>query len=213
MTNVVSILENALDAEQPDDGPGDVTGRLLNAAVIEFSNHGFEAARVSDIARRSGLTTGAIYSRWKDKREVFMAAVGHVMANRLSRDTSGQGRLDRIASSLGADWLRDAVDSDACGLLLEAYVVARRDESLQADMAHLHQAETSDLAKMVIKGKELGIIDNALPTEHVVLCFLALRVGLMLVSVQPDARVTTDVEQWDEMMKRLVNSWSPPKQN
>ena len=57
----------------------DTTERLLDAAVAAFAEHGFEAATVSDIARRAGLTTGAIYARWTGKRDLIVdAAPAHV---------------------------------------------------------------------------------------------------------------------------------------
>ena len=61
-------------------GSTDVTERLLDAAVEVFAEHGFEAARVAEIARRADLTTGAIYARWKGKRDLIVEAVRHIVA-------------------------------------------------------------------------------------------------------------------------------------
>ena len=48
----------------PKHDPSKTTARLLEVAAKEFIERGYEAARVSDIARRAGVTTGAIYARW-----------------------------------------------------------------------------------------------------------------------------------------------------
>lgn len=45
----------------------DTTRRLLDAAAQAFVEHGYERAAVSDIARRAGVTTGAVYPRWPRK--------------------------------------------------------------------------------------------------------------------------------------------------
>ena len=44
----------------------------------KFVEHGFDAARVSAIARRAGLTSGAVYARWPTKSDVMAAALDYV---------------------------------------------------------------------------------------------------------------------------------------
>ncbi len=143
------------------DGPSDggkrarrsseITKRLLDAAVVEFSERGFEAARVADITRRSGLTTGSIYARWRGKREFFLAAVNHVVSQRLMGNSAKRRQLDPITATLGADQLR-SVDDDASGLFLEAYVLARRDAAMRAGIAQAVDAEADALSKLVNEG-------------------------------------------------------------
>ena len=48
---------------------------ILAAALEEFSAHGFEAARLDDMARRAGVAKGTIYLYFKDKEELFQALV------------------------------------------------------------------------------------------------------------------------------------------
>ncbi len=49
--------------------------RLVAAAIEVFVEQGYEQARVQDIARAAGLTTGAIYANFRDKRELLLAAI------------------------------------------------------------------------------------------------------------------------------------------
>ena len=49
--------------------------QILDAAQIEFSEHGFTAARTDDIASRCGLSKGGLYSHFKSKEELFEALV------------------------------------------------------------------------------------------------------------------------------------------
>ena len=44
---------------------GDVRRRLLVAATEVVAERGYDRAGVAEIARRAGLTTGAIYSRYR----------------------------------------------------------------------------------------------------------------------------------------------------
>jgi AcrR family transcriptional regulator len=48
---------------------------ILAAALEEFSAHGFEAARLEDVARRAGIAKGTIYLYFNDKEELFQALV------------------------------------------------------------------------------------------------------------------------------------------
>lgn len=205
------------DSDTPEEGKrarrsSDITKRLLDAAVVEFSERGFEAARVADITRRSGLTTGSIYARWRGKHELFLAAVNHVVSQRLTGDSANDS-LDPITATLGADQLRSA-DDDASGLFLEAYVLARRDAAMRAGIAQAVDAEADALSKLVNEGKAAGIFEESLNTELVVLCCQALSIGTLLaLSVSEDRITSEDAEQWDELIARIVSSWAPSEAN
>src|SRR5262249_41202677 len=48
---------------------------ILAAALEEFSAHGFEAARLDDVAKRAGIAKGTIYLYFSDKEALFQALV------------------------------------------------------------------------------------------------------------------------------------------
>jgi AcrR family transcriptional regulator len=48
--------------------------RLLTAATDACIEHGFEAIRMSDIARRAGITTASVYTHYASKSELLVAA-------------------------------------------------------------------------------------------------------------------------------------------
>ena len=54
---------------------GDVRARLIEAAADVFAEKGYEGAGVQEIARRAGLTTGAIYSRFSGKADLLAATI------------------------------------------------------------------------------------------------------------------------------------------
>lgn len=47
--------------------------RLLQAAEAAFAEHGYEGARLADIAEDAGCSVGAVYFRFKDKDALFSA--------------------------------------------------------------------------------------------------------------------------------------------
>lgn len=48
---------------------------ILSAALEEFSAHGFEAARLDDVARRAGVAKGTIYLYFADKEALFQELI------------------------------------------------------------------------------------------------------------------------------------------
>ena len=48
---------------------------ILAAALDEFANRGFEAARLDDVARRAGVAKGTIYLYFRDKESLFQELV------------------------------------------------------------------------------------------------------------------------------------------
>jgi len=48
---------------------------ILKAALDEFSERGFAAARLDDVARRAGVAKGTIYLYFKDKEALFQGLV------------------------------------------------------------------------------------------------------------------------------------------
>lgn len=66
---------------------------LLDAAITEMAQRGYQAARVEDIAANAGLTTGAIYSIFGSKQKLMDAAVQLVAAD-LEADLTPLGDPD-----------------------------------------------------------------------------------------------------------------------
>src|SRR3954469_3605461 len=50
--------------------------RLLDAAEVVFAKKGFDGAQTPDIARAAGVSTGALYRYFDDKRELFIEMIG-----------------------------------------------------------------------------------------------------------------------------------------
>ena len=188
------------------------TDRILDAAALVFGEKGYEAARVADIARRSGLTTGAIYSRWLTKRELFLATVEHRGSQR-TEVVSGRAELSAAKKliTLGGGLLAGGNDdAKARNLMLEACVMARRDSSLSADVAQSLDVEAAVLAEVVEQGKAAGDIDAGLSTEAIVFACQALGLGVRLAAAaEPRDVELPSPDDWTELMVRFVESIGP----
>lgn len=74
---------------------------ILDAALIEFSRHGYTATRIEDIAARAGLTKTGVYGHYKSKDAIFEALLSEMMAPPESPaafcwDASGKQSLEAL---------------------------------------------------------------------------------------------------------------------
>ena len=52
--------------------------RLMDAARKEFARKGFEGASLRSITAQAGVTTGAFYNNFRDKKEVYLAILAEL---------------------------------------------------------------------------------------------------------------------------------------
>lgn len=181
--------------------------RLLDAAVAVFSEKGYEGARVGDIARRAGLTTGAIYARFENKADLLREAIER-------SSEQGLGRLfppDVVAAGPAAlltEMGRHLIDSDTPdwveGVLVEALVAARRDPLVAENLREVLGLQNQILSGLIGQGKEQGVFDPAVDTTAAVQFCTALSLGMLLLGslgMAPPERAG-----WEELIGRLVAS-------
>ena len=162
----------------------ELTDRLLHAAAEVFAEKGYERAGVAEIARRAGVTTGAIYNRFGGKAELLLEAVDHHVPDSLDNVLNGAsesiGRLPatKVLSTLG-DHLLDDLDGGH-GLFLEAVVAARRDPELAARLRERVADEGRRLGKLVDEGTSDGLLDPDLDQQAVVRLAHAIGFGMLL---------------------------------
>tara|TARA_B110000438_G_scaffold218286_1_gene211120 strand:+ start:120 stop:737 length:618 start_codon:yes stop_codon:yes gene_type:complete len=131
---------------EPDQD--ELTERLLHAAAEVFAENGYEKAGVAEIARRAGVTTGAIYSRYSGKAELLIGAVDRHLLTQLNSLHSNAKPVD-VLSHLGDHLLDDL--SDGTGLFLEAVVAAKRDPELAERLRHVLQSEENKLGQLIME--------------------------------------------------------------
>ncbi len=99
---------------------------ILTAAFEVFAAHGFEAARIDDVARRAGIAKGTIYLYFRDKERLFQAVVRNLIPK----------RFDALVKTLPgppADVLR--------ALLSQMYMNVVRNEKVRS-IVHMLVAES-----------------------------------------------------------------------
>ena len=56
-------------------GADHTTEAILDAAVVEFEQHGFRRVALDDVARRAGISRTTIYRRFRNKDELIAAVI------------------------------------------------------------------------------------------------------------------------------------------
>jgi AcrR family transcriptional regulator len=123
---------------------------LISAAARVFARRGYYRATVEEIAAEAGMTSGAIYSNFTGKDELFLAIadaqVGSRVAEieRVGRAAAGEGDAGLEA----ADQFRVFLESDPEWPLLfyEFWSVSVRDPELQGELAKRRDAIRDALA-------------------------------------------------------------------
>jgi TetR/AcrR family transcriptional repressor of uid operon len=191
------------------DGTEDTTSRLMAAAVEVFAEKGYDKAGVAEIARRAGLTTGAIYSRFAGKAELLAEAIRRNAPEELDilfAEHGFEGRADDILRTVGAH-LVTRPPGPAQAMLLEAFVAARRDPDLKADMSEQFFARRHRLALLIDAGKDAGIVDPDLDTEAIV--HFAHAVGLGFLLYEALGIPNPDPDVWETVIAKVVRSLDP----
>src|ERR1700754_224381 len=77
--------------------------RLVLAAADLFSEQGYDATTVAQIAERAGVTKSTFFRHFPDKRELLVAgqeALSRLMAEGIAEPPAEAGPLDAVAAGL-----------------------------------------------------------------------------------------------------------------
>ena len=193
---------------QPGTRPvrtAETQARLLEAAAEVFAEKGYKGAGVQEIARRAGLTTGAIYSRYSGKAELLLEAFDATSSRELDELFRGRRSSDdsaaEVLATVGSHLVTRERDQGSA-LLLEAFVTASRDPDF-AERLRAHVEERARLLGEIVEAaKDEGTMAESLDTRSIVRFCHALGLGFLLleaVDLTPPA-----AGPWQDLITRLV---------
>ena len=207
------MVQAAVEHSQAGNGAS-TRERILAAAAEVFAERGYEGAAVSDIARRAGFTTGAIYGRFRDKAELLLEVVRGVLESQQEAAVLAANAGDNDVSSRFAELVGEFVDADresSRALVLEAHVAARRDETV-GELLRTFQSERLDgLRALVADAQTRGEVAEGLDPTTVATLFLAIPLGIVLLDA-----AGVDVpgaDTWAEVARQTAAALRPQKEN
>ncbi len=116
----------------------EIEERILNAARVEFAEHGFAKAKMRSIAGRAGVSTGNLYTYFPNKDDLFCALVAPTV-DQINEYVS----YDRIAAQTN------------CG---EGWTYNRRRE-FYLEIADSHDRNREDLKLILFKSQGSSLED------------------------------------------------------
>lgn len=186
--------------------PEETRRRVIDGAAEAFAELGFEGARVTDIARAAGLSSGALYNHFVSKAELLAAVVEwHVGDQLMGLLASGgaTGLLELIlerAQHLGVPGRLEAP------LLIETVSAAQRDPHLLrilSEQVSRREDQFTDLIGLAQKDGEItGHVD---PRATARFMFIVLLGSLIVQAMDlPDL----DPAAWGALMAWLIEGFS-----
>lgn len=186
--------------------PEETRSRLVEAAVEVFAERGYEGARVTDITRAAGLSSGAIYAHYTSKAELLVDAIrahGPNEVARLLEDGDVRTPFPDLLVQLGASL--EHRDDTQGSLLLEALAAARRDPELATVLSAGLGGREKLMASLVRHSQHVGDFDDDVePDAFARFCLLVVLGGLVarVLDLPP-----TDPTEWSRLIARLVDGF------
>jgi AcrR family transcriptional regulator len=184
------------DASRPslrDEQKALTRRRLLDSAEAVFARSGYHGASVEEIAREAGATSGALYSNFASKEDLFLA----LFEERIATDVGDYSQIVAKATTFeeqargGADhWMEILRERpDYFPLLIEFWAYAIREPALRERLAARFAALRSASGRLFLEAAgQQGHPPNAEAGEFVGQLINALGDGLALAKlVDPDA--------------------------
>ncbi len=172
--------------------------QILDAARLLFVERGYLAARVEDIARRAGLSKGAVYFYFPSKKAIFEALAQQEYARTSTFLLQAQAAPIPASQKLMLmarqylDYFSGLEDPPRFFLLMTEMAI--RDEAIRDNVQAIHQQYVQGLAAIIAQGSDEGIF-RPVDAESLSTLLKALVDGLSgqaAAGMRPDvARLTT----------------------
>jgi AcrR family transcriptional regulator len=190
-TNIVRI-------DGKDRRPWSLASRetILQAAIAEIAERGYEHARLVDIAARADMTVGAIYN-WFDNRSVLFKAALQFALDLQHQKNADYLATDKVRAATGfqaSHWLimiaalsprqgHDAEPTEAQLILLEALRSAWRDDDSKVQLQSQVSSLLQQYEAIVEQAMNDGLIDENLNAQLIARLFMAFPIGLTTLTM------------------------------
>jgi AcrR family transcriptional regulator len=165
---------------------------LIEAAGRVFARRGYHGASVEEVAAEAGYSTGAVYSNFKGKEELFLALNDDELEKRLEDyravvdAVDSPGEAEQTAAARFGDFIRD--DPEWPLLFFEFWAYGARNRRLRGEFVKQREAEVKIIAEAVEHQTAAAGVELPLPAEQVAVGIGALINGLAFERVlDPDS--------------------------
>ncbi|MGO9488781.1 MAG: TetR/AcrR family transcriptional regulator [Solirubrobacteraceae bacterium] len=176
--------------------------RLLAAARSVFARSGFHGASVEEIASSAGFSTGALYSNFEGKEDLFLALMDREIdqhAREISRAVREQASISDRATGGARRWMTMIErEPEVLLLFMEFWAYGVRDGRMRpkvaARFAHMRQVLTG----LIADGVRDFDLELSIPAEQLAIAIDALADGIARQKLADPEAVP------DELMGRVL---------
>lgn len=171
-----------------------------------FAEKGYDAARITDIARAANLSTGAMYNHYESKADLLAAVVDGPAGEQLSALLAahpGVSVLDLIETRAR---LLDRGPVPA-PLLVEAVTAARRDPDVLASLTRQVRGSEEffgDLVRLAQGSAE--VVADVDPSAVARFCLMLILGSLLVRSMNLPS---VESGSWDDVISRVIDGFRP----
>jgi AcrR family transcriptional regulator len=189
-------------ALEPPASDQPVHQRLLDATARVFARQGYAGTKIMDIVREAGLSTGAVYGRFRSKNDLLRAAI---LERTLRVARLGDPGITRVADLLARmGQVTSGPLSDDEAVRLEAFVAARREPEVAQAITDAIERGREVTEPLVAAAVADGTLAPDVDPEAVVFYMRSVGLGLLL---QRAAGVPApDPNAWQSLLARLIGS-------
>jgi AcrR family transcriptional regulator len=156
--------------------------RLLAAARSAFASSGFHGASVEEIASRAGFSTGALYSNFDSKEDLFLVLMEREIDEHAREIAEAVNLRESVAERAtgGAQRWMTMIDREPELLLLfmEFWAYGVRDASVRPKVAERFAQVRRLLTQLIEDGAREFELELALPAEQLAIAVDALADGI-----------------------------------
>lgn len=180
--------------------------RLLDAAARLVARQGYQGAKIQEIVQAAGLSSGAIYGRFRNKDELVREAI---ITRSVPQEPITHAENSKIADLVArsAAVLTPGLN-DTELLLLEAYVNASRDPAIAEALTEADQRWRRAVAPDVDAAIHDGTVAADVDPQAVLFFTRILRLGLLLH--RGSGLPSPDKDAWETLVMRLMASFGDP---
>ncbi len=187
--------------------------RILDAAAMLLVRWGYRKTTIDDVAREAGVGKGTIYLHWKDKNELFRAALlraqqraGVETMRRIAADPEG-GRFHRL-------WTHGMMAALADPLMA---AIMKGNADIFQGLAGAFEPEmfhqlTGDYEAYLVQLQQAGLIRADLPVPVIAFLTSALKIGVINTPDLFSQEKMPSIEQLTEAVSDMMRRWLEPEQ-
>ena len=186
--------------------------RVLEAAAAEFVERGYDKAVISNIARRAGVTSGAVYPRWPHKGDLMAAALDHLFEQLLPEQRVKDMGIEELpATVMALAWAAQLLEPEQTkDVLVQVFGSARNNAVIQERLQGFLNDQAHQLSMMIERGKDEGFCDPEQDTVALTLLCQAIGIGthLLLAAGLADRYIPSE-QGWLALFAKLLGSVAP----